>query len=490
MSCARALVCACVVAGSFAPVPPAAAAASRACALPHGFYGAPPAEAPSDEAIPTAWERFIRPHGTVTARVVLVDFPDFPAEDTPQEVLDRIRPAEDLLETASYGRLSLDFIGGERWYRMPRDHGEYEHVEWNLYLDAAELADPDVDFSGTDIFVLVGPQGSMRTSAGSSVEPFIFTDERDLRHLQLIGNHSPFSVAHETGHNFGLPDAYLYDPFRKPGEGHPAGGWDLMGIGNRGPELFAWHRWKLEWLDDDQIACVRRAGPSEHVLHPVAAAGGGVKAIVVRTGGYRAYVIENRQALASDSGICEEGVLVYEVDTHRGSGEGSITVQTNESDEHRMIECGELWNAPLTPGPDDSFEDETEGVEVEVVAGSGDTYTVRVTRARSVARTAVTMRIGRRYVAHGAVSSPDMRECVGGARVRVVERVYEGHGRFRNVPVARTVAGGDGTYRVALPRPEEQTVYVAIVDTRTIRRTECLDSISSFVIRRRPTAPA
>lgn len=487
MPVARWIVGMCVVVGLLAPTSQSHAAPSRhPCALPHGFYGLPAHSAPYDEAIPTAWQRFIRPHGSVTAQVVLVDFPDFPAQDPPQDVLDRIRGAEALLETASFGRLSLDFVGGHKWYRMPRNHDEYEHVGWELYEHAAALADPDVDFSASDIFVVAGPEGSMRTSASSSIDPFISTHEKDLRHLQVIGNHHPRIVAHETGHNFGLPDLYLYSEFGPPGPENYVGGWDLMGSGSTGPELFAWHRWKLEWLVADQIDCVSQVGTSEHVLDPVAVPGDGTKAIVVRTGGYEAYVIENRQAVASDSDICEEGVLVYQVNTHLGSGEGTVGVRTNEADDARWFECGPLWNAPISPGADDSFEDAGEGVAIEVVAASEDAYKVRVTRRETGARTAVTMRIGKRYVAAGTVTSPDARACIAGARVTIAKRVYEGSGRYRNVTAARAVSDQGGDYRVALQRPRAHTVYVAIVRSRTLGETECFDSISRFVIRRGP----
>jgi hypothetical protein len=47
--------------------------------------------------------------------------------------------------------------------------------------------------------------------------------------------------------------------------------------------MYAWHRWKLGWLDDAQIACLARARRRTARVTPLER-GGGVKAFVVRSG--------------------------------------------------------------------------------------------------------------------------------------------------------------------------------------------------------------
>jgi hypothetical protein len=96
--------------------------------------------------------------------------------------------------------------------------------------------------------------------------------------------------------------------------------WGLQG------DLFAWHKWRLGWLDDAQIACVRGPGPRALTLSPIEAPGGR-KAAVVPFGPTRAYVIEARSAVGNDDEACREGVLVYEVRTDVGSGHGPVTVR-------------------------------------------------------------------------------------------------------------------------------------------------------------------
>ena len=55
-------------------------------------------------------------------------------------------------------------------------------------------------------------------------------------------------LPHENGHVFGLPDLYTREG------GGAVGHWDIMsedwGANN---DLLGWHKWKLGWLDSDQV---------------------------------------------------------------------------------------------------------------------------------------------------------------------------------------------------------------------------------------------
>ncbi|NUU23817.1 MAG: M6 family metalloprotease domain-containing protein [Streptomycetaceae bacterium] len=118
-------------------------------------------------------------------------------------------------------------------------------------------------------------------------------------------------IAHEFGHDLGLPD--LYD--RKDGaSGSPVGFWSLMalggylgdgstgGIGNSPGSLSAWDRLQLGWLDwmianpanttSMLVAPLQSTGDPQAVLVPLPARKGGGKP--------RWYVVENRQYLGTD----------------------------------------------------------------------------------------------------------------------------------------------------------------------------------------------
>jgi M6 family metalloprotease-like protein len=124
------------------------------------------------------------------------------------------------------------------------------------------------------------------------------------------GGDTPGSLLHETGHLLGLPDLYVSGAI---GTFH---NWDLMTGGGRWPtELFAWHRWKLGWIAEDQIVCIAEHGTRVVTLAPLGGAGG-TKAVFVRRG-RSVLAIEVRSKTGYDRTRCASGVLVYAVDqTH------------------------------------------------------------------------------------------------------------------------------------------------------------------------------
>lgn len=130
-------------------------------------------------------------------------------------------------------------------------------------------------------------------------------------------------LIHETGHTFGLPDLYMYQPKIKDEEVDRffyVGGWDMMGnIGGQSNDFLAWHKWKMHWIRDDQVDVVSQSSeqPSHHVINPVETPGGS-KMVVIRTGLTTAYVAEFRTGQgvnSDDQRVKHSGVLLYRVDT-------------------------------------------------------------------------------------------------------------------------------------------------------------------------------
>jgi hypothetical protein len=226
-------------------------------------------------------------------------------------------------------------------------------------------------------------------SAGAAIDrgqsPYAFgsgglvTAERTLRHVTYVGPsyRAPWVLEHETLHHFGLPDLYDFDP--TGGSARHVGGWDIMS--KPVAALFAWHEWKLGWIDADAIRCLPGSGQLEETLTPVTRPGG-VKAVVVPTDASRAYVVEARQPVGHDAGICDSGVLVYTVDATVWSGSGPIRLKpaSSATDSTLANRCGPLYNAPFDVGPGEvpTFSDGS--VSVEVLLTSADGYRIRVTR--------------------------------------------------------------------------------------------------------------
>jgi M6 family metalloprotease-like protein len=143
------------------------------------------------------------------------------------------------------------------------------------------------------------------------------------------------TVAHETGHAFGLPDLYDTDGTFRASQG--IGEWGLMGSGNyRAPDsparFEAWSLAEVGWVAVDTLNASRTvtAGPvsrSDTVY------------LVPLAGRQEYFLIENRQPLESDTALLnplraggrEPGLLVWHIDPGKVEAEGFATTNTVNS---------------------------------------------------------------------------------------------------------------------------------------------------------------
>src|SRR5262249_18039496 len=177
-------------------------------------------------------------------------------------------------ERASYGRFTLRPHPMRHWIRMPHASTSYAiQRDWSIerrsaYLrDALAAADKDVDFSRYDVVYLVAdpdPPGvdADATKVVNLDAPLRVDGKKVRRVVTVFEKHPPdrLVLAHETGHVFDLPDLYHRPTDGKGDWDTYVGDWDLMGSQfGLAPDLFAWHKWKLGWLDPRQVVCVRSA---------------------------------------------------------------------------------------------------------------------------------------------------------------------------------------------------------------------------------------
>ncbi|ROP42078.1 M6 family metalloprotease domain-containing protein [Saccharothrix texasensis] len=329
-------------------------------------------------------------HGTLRATMLFVDFPDAPATDSTTSLRDQLLPGgPDWFATSSYGglALSVDAVTA-RFHRMPRPSADYgwrrgltAEAHARYLNDALAAAGRAVSFSGTHLLYVVPTRAAGEISfAAAYLNPLTAPDGTVITRSVTFGQDTAHwggkVLNHETGHALGLPDLYGYS-----GEVHRfVGGWDLMGlISGPGPDLLAWHKWKLNWLRYDQIGCVSAPGRYLDTLVPVSAPGGR-KGVVVRTGATTVLVAEARSRAGLDSASCATGVLVYSVDTAVASGNGPVLVadarpRSGGCDGH------ELNDAPFDVGG--RFHDARSNTTIDVVGRAGDDY--RITIAHGVA---------------------------------------------------------------------------------------------------------
>ena len=200
-------------------------------------------------------------------------------------------------------------------------------------------ADPKVDFRAYDLLnVLVTPNAGPSaldtvlsvTFAGNDEAPvadgvpvanasFVYSRQDDGS-----GSYDETGyrvLPHENGHVFGLPDLYTQEG------GGAVGHWDIMsedwGANN---DLLGWHKWKLGWLDDDQVSCAVGPGTSEHTLDPAGPSGRRQARLRPDRLASTGYAVELRTREGNDEAVCRPGVLIYQVDADVDTGQGPVTV--------------------------------------------------------------------------------------------------------------------------------------------------------------------
>ncbi|GAA3838949.1 M6 family metalloprotease domain-containing protein [Streptomyces chiangmaiensis] len=391
------------------------------------------------EGVDTWNADYAHPTRPLDAVLVFLSFPDSTPVTTPNELTSDYFPETNrFFERASYGRFSVRPHPVGHWIGMPRPAARYaigrdwdpEHRAAYLH-DALAVADKEVDFSQYDIVYLVADPDAPGVDSDATkvvnLDTPLRADGTDIRRMVTIFEKHPpdrLVLAHETGHVFDLPDLYHRPTDGKGDWDTYVGDWDLMGSQfGLAPDLFAWHKWKLGWLDPRQVVCVRGAvtrltleplgaGPTGVPQVPVHAgtewdsgttgaagspgerypgrgveafgSGNGTKLAVVRTGTDSVLAIEARGALGNDTTVCLPGVLVYRVHSETESGSGPIEVL----DAHPRSEACQgnsvypaLADAPVSVG--ESFTVAAGavkvGVEVEDRTATG-AWTVKITR--------------------------------------------------------------------------------------------------------------
>ncbi|KAI9899761.1 hypothetical protein N3K66_006222 [Trichothecium roseum] len=332
--------------------------------------------------------------GMQTGLMIFVDFPDAPANDDPQNLYAEFLPgAQDWYRTSSFGRLELNVTADtSRFVRMPDaadsydwDRGLTAEAHYKYIQDAVDAyIAAGAAVSPSDVLYVV-PTAAARAISFSPT----YMGQITSRSGQQVARKSitfgmdaydswGFKVLnHEGGHTMCLPDLY---PLPSGPTGQYVGGWDLMGlISGPSPDYFAWNKWRLGWLDDEQFDCVQGgAGSTTHVLSPASdSAGAKTKGVVVKRSETEAVVIEARSDGGNNAGTCAQGVIIYRVSTTTETGKGSIIVYDTTPGSGG---CGddELNDAVLSPGGTSVFTVEEHGVTVTVTGKEGNDYSVSI----------------------------------------------------------------------------------------------------------------
>ncbi len=347
--------------------------------------------------------------GALRGAVLYVDFPDAAGAASafqPEEATALLgTSARAWYAEASYGRFDLQLTTIPGWHRMSKPVAEYGIARCcsppnvrAFVEEAIARADASFDFSTFDALWVIGPSGASEQMSILIDQRWpgqgITVDGRELRRWITAPAAYPsvptqvdpalfshWAVTHELGHFLGLPDLYLKPCPTCTNTFEPAGYWDLMSHTPLHAHFLAWHKWLLGWIDPAQIRGLTAPGSVETTLAPLAAPGG-VKAVVVPLTPSTAYVVEARVPMGWESGLCDQGVLVYTVDSMKSNAQGSVHIKPAHPSQDSP--CGPIAQAAFDVGPGEvaTFEDPDNGVRVDVLERMPDaSYRVRVTKS-------------------------------------------------------------------------------------------------------------
>ncbi|HLE45953.1 MAG TPA: M6 family metalloprotease domain-containing protein [Thermoplasmata archaeon] len=280
----------------------------------------------------------------------------------------------------SYGTFGLQATIGS-WVRSSRSMSYYGQdgsgVDdangpiYRLVTEAVTLADASVNFANfdrdgdgvVDHVVVVHAGGAQESSSNTNLiwshrwavidanpalpgDQSLRADGVQIYGYVMISEDSPFGVvAHEFGHDLGLPDLYDTDS-----SSLGVGEWDVMGSGSwngnpRGtsPSHFgAWSKAQLGWLTPIDVTT-----PLLSQSIPAVENTSRAYRLTVKTAsaGDEYFLVENRQRVGYDTALPGSGLLIWHVDD---------SVSNNDNDAHRLVDLEEHDQATNGDTPDDA----------------------------------------------------------------------------------------------------------------------------------------
>jgi M6 family metalloprotease-like protein len=323
--------------------------------------------------------------GDVRAVMLFVDFADVRSSLDARTLYEAFVPrALEWYRAVSYDRLRLAVTPLFRRVTLRGKVADYAPPGGGFGLaraaveEALSAAAAEIDFSDVHAVYLVLPDDAIPLIGPIGVlllQPPIRVDGSDIRVRTVLFDTyaEPNYFAHETGHVLGLPDLYTR------GGSH---WWDLMASALNPRGFFAWHRWKLGWLEPGEVACLGNDTRVEAVLTPLERPGG-IKAIV-QLRPRVAYVAEVRSPVRLYGGVCKGGVLVYAVDFDARRPAAAIQLRRARLEtQAESARCGPYSAAPYGRGRGEISRVRAWGLLFEVRAKLGDgSFRIRVTKTR------------------------------------------------------------------------------------------------------------
>lgn len=213
-------------------------------------------------------------------------------------------------------------------HTQPTNEGE------QFTKDAVLAADPFIDFTGSDLIIIVVPPQVDASLLGTN--PWganVSTNEGNFWRFMSI---TPFNYDKQTPNaGFFGPQLLLHEMhhgyFDLGDHADGMGAWGLMSLPSA-TDLLGWEKYIVGFLSDQQIRCLPPTSTSISLIAPSIARTINEKLAIIPINSSRIIVLESMRSGGFNYKLAKasEGLLIYEIDTQETNSEKGEYLITNE----------------------------------------------------------------------------------------------------------------------------------------------------------------
>ena len=308
--------------------------------------------------------------GALRIGVIYLDFADYRwqrSESTYELTEFLIEPLQAYYDAMSGNRVQFEWTVFEEIISLPGNAEDYDITRgsYGLKIDLKDKVGQEVErrLNLNEWDVLIYAINPDVPEALADVSPTSFVagpNESYQYHMALIGmdtrRNGAVNIIHEFGHMFGLPDLYKNVCVNNEGcqngtidwrlQFQYAGAWSLMSQADHpNNELMGWERFVIGWIEDEYVHCIQ--SKEEHLIHlnPINSEGLGTKLISINLSEDKNIIIEMKER-APYCQMCQQGVLVYTVETMIDQQDGYVKTIRPEHSTDIVFEDALLLNQP------------------------------------------------------------------------------------------------------------------------------------------------
>jgi immune inhibitor A len=355
--------------------------------------------------------------------ILLMEFPDVKHDVTKNFVTERFFDRLNrYVQEMSYGKVSIGGQVTEKWYKMPDSISHYRISSRNLEVDKSRVrkliddvldaVDREVDFSKYSFSAIFmgaklqdygmiglcgypgmlgwGSDAVLKTKSGQVVKGGVAI----FSYQDHLG-----TLFHDVAHILGgvrdgkrmVPCLYDHDLQAKPGDMRETfidsiinmGFWDPMSChfykrDMPPPEISSWTKMRLNWIDPSRVKVVKPGEKAEILLGPLEDKSSETLVIKIPISETAYYLIENRQPIGFDKNLPGSGVLIMVADDSIPEcRRGKAPVKLIDADP----KVPHLEGAAFDIRKKDSFDDEKNGIKIQLLERTGNVYKIRISRS-------------------------------------------------------------------------------------------------------------